>query len=43
MNSLQKNNLKWWGDAVSGRFLSGINKNHKKNKKLTKNISMIET
>ena len=26
-----KNNLIWWGDAVSGRFLSGINKNHKIN------------
>ena len=29
MNKSTKNNLKWWGDAVSGRFLSGINKNHK--------------
>ena len=31
MSKSTKNNLKWWGDAVSGRFLSGINKNHKIN------------
>ena len=28
MTKSTKNNLKWWGDAVSGRFLSGVNKKH---------------
>ena len=29
MTKSTKNNLKWWGDAVSKNFLSGVNKNHK--------------
>ena len=29
MTKSTKNNLKWWGDAVSKNFLSGVNKSHK--------------
>lgn len=29
MSRSTKNNMKWWGDEVSGKFISGINKKHK--------------